>query len=178
MKHFIFKSLILGLGITFLFFGTVFASMNDKGIEKEVDGIKVNLSFMTKDAKTGNNDLMIKLYNSKDKPIGGAKVKVTADMDRTKDDMNSQMKNSEPLQAEPQSSHEEGQYMSKINFTDEGKWMIKVNFNVDGKDRVADFELNVVKAGPNWYIIGGFLGIVAIVIAFAAINKKRKPART
>lgn len=176
LKHFISKGLVGGIILTMLLFSTAFATMDDNGLVKEVDGIKVDLTFMDKDIKTGNNDLMIKLYDSSDKPIGNAKVKITADMDRTNDDMN--MSNSEPLQIDLESSHDVGQYMGTINFTDDGKWMIKANFNIDGKDRTADFDLDVAKGGPNWFIIGGFLGVIAIVIILAAINKKRRSART
>lgn len=177
MKNYIIKSLILGLGISILLFGTVFANVDNKGIEKDVDGVKVNISFMTPNAKTGSNDLIITLHDNNEKSISGAIVKLTADMDRTKDAMNSQM-STQPLKVELQSSPEEGQYISKINFTDSGKWMVNVNFTVDGKESMTDFELNVDRAGPNWYVIGGFLGIVAIVIAFAAINKKRRSSQT
>lgn len=178
MKKFISKTLVGSLLITMLLFSTAFASTNDHAnLDKKVDGVNVDLSFMKDEVKTGSNDLMIELRDSNDKPIGDAEVKVIADMDRTDDSMSMDMSNTKPLKIELKNSHEVGQYMGTLDFTDSGEWMIKVNYTIDGKERVADFNINVVKGGPNWYIIGGFLGAIAIIIVLAAIGKKRKSAR-
>lgn len=175
MKKFISKGLIGGLLITMLLSTTAFADMKASGHEKEVDDIKVNLTFMSDDVKTGSNDLMVKLFDSENNPIGNAKVNVIADMDRTDNHMD--MSNSDPLQINLEGNHEMGQYMGTIDFTDSGEWMIKVNYTIDGKESVAEFNVNVADGSPNWYIIGGFLGFIAIIIVFAAINKRRKTAR-
>ena len=56
MKNFISKGIVGGLVLTVLllstaFSSTAFASPDNKGLEKEVDGIKVNLIFMNEDIK-------------------------------------------------------------------------------------------------------------------------------
>ena len=158
-----------------LSFGMVYAMNDGEGVTKEADGIKAELTFMDKNVKTGNNDLMVKLNDMNGKPIVGAKVKLEVQMDKAKDSMGSDaMKDVKPQQVDLESSHEEGQYMGKVNFTDEGTWMAKISFTVDGKEKIVEYSVDVAKGGPNWYIIGGFLGFVAIVIIIAAILKKKK----
>jgi hypothetical protein len=39
---------------------------------------------------------------------------------------------------------------------------------------MADFDVDVASAGPNWFIVGGFLVIAALIIVTAGISKRNK----
>lgn len=177
MKPLLFKGAVMSIMLAILLTGRVFAGESDHAMEKVIDGVKIHLSFMDKEVKTGANEIMITLMDGNANPIVDAKVSVIAEMDKSMAGMDhSEMKHPEPLLAEPQIGHGKGQYMVKVQFTDEGKWTIKLNVSAEGRERVADFTVNVMNAGPNLYVIYGFLGIIATIIAGAAINKKRKAA--
>ncbi len=174
MKPLLLKGAAMSIMFTMLFTGSVFASESDHDMEKVIDGVKIHLYFMDKDIKTGANDIMVTLTDGNTNPIVDAKVTVVAEMDTSMAGMeHSGMKPPESLQAEPQSDHGKGQYMARVQFTDEGKWTIKLNVTADGRESVVDFTVNVLHASPNWYVIFGFLGIIAAIITGAALIKKR-----
>lgn len=172
MKYKIVKSLVLSLIIVLAFSTIVLAdSMNmDKGIEKKLDGISAELSFKNGKAQTGNGDIMITLHDGNNKPISDAAVSATAEMDKNMD-MN--MKDSKPISIEFKNGDDQGQYMGSVNFTDKGKWIVKAKIKVQGQEKNVDFDVDVASTGPNWGIIGGFLGIVALIIIIAAVKKKQ-----
>jgi len=166
------KSLIISLVFILTFSTSVFAESMDmgKGIEQKVDGISVELSFKDEKVKTGKEDIMITLHDSNDKAIEDATVTATAEMDK---DMTMDMKSSEPIAIELKSSDEKGQYMGTVNFTDKGKWIVDTTINVSGEKKNVKFEVDVVSGGPNWGIIGGFLGVIVLIIVVAAVKKKQ-----
>jgi hypothetical protein len=43
---------------------------------------------------------------------------------------------------------------------------------LNGEKKDIKFDVDVTSAGPNWVIIGGFIGIVAVIIIVAAVKKK------
>lgn len=164
-------SLILTLGLS----TAAFADGMDMGgnvTEKKIDGINVELSFQDEKVKTGKNEIMLNLHDSNDKEIEISNVAITAKMaDDSEMEMDMNMDESKPIEVNLESS-EEGQYMGEIDFTDKGKWVVTANFVVDGKEKSLDFDVEVADGGPNWIVIGGFLGIVAVIIIVAAVKKK------
>lgn len=172
MVYKLFKNLLITLVITTSLSSVVFAdSMNmDNGTEKKVDGISIELSFKNDKVKTGDSDIMITLHDDKEQPVKDAKVTATAEMDKN---MDMDMKDSKPVAIEFNNSDEQGQYMGTINFTDKGKWIIKTTINLNGQEKKVDFDVDVAGSGPNWGIIGGFLGIVAVILVVAAVKKKQ-----
>lgn len=66
-----------------------------------------------------------------------------------------------------------GEYEGQVSFTGEGQWLVKVNLLAQGHSQAAEFTVDVVKRGPNWYVLGGFLSVNMGVIAAAAIMKQR-----
>lgn len=163
-------SLILTLGLSTV----AFADTMDmgKGTEKSVNGINAELSF-NKDnkSKTGKNDVMITLHDSNDKEIESATVNISAEMDKNSD-MSINMDKSKPIEASLENS-EKGQYMGNINFTDKGKWIVTANLMVNGEKQNLQFDVYVANGGPNWIVIGGFIGIIALIIIVAAIKNKQ-----
>lgn len=166
------KSLVISLIIALAFSTLALAdSMNmDNGTAKKVDGINAELSFKNGKAQTGNGDIMIKLHDSNNKPISDATVSATAEMDKSMD-MN--MREIKPISIEFKNGDDQGQYMGTVNFTDKGKWIVKATIKVQGQEKNVDFDVDVASTGPNWGIIGGFLGLIALIIIIAAVKKKK-----
>lgn len=166
-------SLILTLGLSTAAFADGMGNMDmGKGTEKSASGINAELTF-NKDnkAKTGKNDVMVTLHDDNNKEIDNADVKISAEMDKDSDMGSMNMDNSKPIEATLESSGQ-GQYMGNIDFSDKGKWVITANATVNGEKKDIKFDADVVSAGPNWVVIGGFVGIVAVIIAVAAVKKK------
>ena len=173
MKNKTIRGAIFGLILTLGLSTVAFADTMDmgKGTEKSMNGIKAELSFNKDDkVKTGNNDVMITLHDNSDKEIENATVNISAEMDKNSD-MGMNMDKSKPIEAALENS-EKGQYMGNINFTDKGKWLVTANIMVNGEKQNVQFDVDVASGGPNWIVIGGFIGIVAVIIVVAAVKKK------
>ena len=164
-------SLILTLGLS----TAAFADGMDmaKGTEKSANGIKVALTF-NKDnkVKTGKNDVMITLHDNNDKEIEKATVNISAEMDKSSDMGGMNMDKSKPIEVTLENS-EKSQYMGNINFTDKGKWTVIATATVNGEKKDIKFDVDVANGGPNWVVIGGFIGIVSLIIIVAAVKKKQ-----
>jgi hypothetical protein len=66
-----------------------------------------------------------------------------------------------------------GEYEGEVSFSSEGHWLVKVNWSAQGHNQEAEFTIDVVKRGPNWYVLGGFLSVNTGVVAAAAIMKQK-----
>lgn len=173
MKKNLIKNLVLGTVFTLVFSTAALADNGGTKIEKNVDGIKVDLVLNSEKVKTGENELTILLSDDKGQPVDNANVKVTADM--TGSDMGGmKMENSKPMAVELKPGHEKGEYEGKVNFSDKGKWKVKTDFTVNNVEKMADFDVDVASSGPNLFVVGGFLGAIVLIIAFAAIMKNKK----
>lgn len=173
MRKKLIKNLVLGLLFTLTLSTTALADSGGTKIEKNVDGIKVDLILSSDTVKTGDNELTLKLYDEKGQPLENANIKVTADMPgNNMDNMN--MNNSKPEAVNFKSGHEKGEYTGNVNFSDKGNWTIKTDFTVANQEKMADFDVKVANAGPNWIIIGAFLGVVVLIIIIAVISKNKK----
>lgn len=168
--------LILALGLSTAAFADGNMDMG-KGTEKSVSGINAELTF-NKDnkVKTGKNDVMITLHDDNNKEIENADVKISAEMDKSSDMGGMNMDKSKPIEATLESSGK-GQYMGNIEFTDKGKWTVTANVVVNGEKKDIKFDVDVISAGPNWVVIGGFVGVVAVIIIVAAVKKKSSKSK-
>jgi hypothetical protein len=79
----------------------------------------------------------------------------------------------EPALAELVAGPTPGEYQGQVNFTAEGRWLVKVNFTAQGHTKEVEFAIDVVKRGPNWYVLGGFLSVNMLVVTTAAVMKYR-----
>jgi hypothetical protein len=113
---------------------------------------------------------MITLHDSNNMPISDATVSATAEMDKN---MNMDMKDSKPIAIAFEKGDDKGQYMGTVNFTDQGKWIVKSTIKMQGQEKNVDFDVDVAGSGPNWGIIGGFVGVIALIIIIAAVKKKK-----
>lgn len=168
-------SLILTLGFSTSAFADGMGNMDmAKGMEKSVNGINAELTF-NKDnkVKTGKNDVMVTLHDNNNKEIENADVNISAEMDKNSDMGGMNMDKSKPIEVALESSGE-GQYMGNIDFTDKGKWTVTANvIMANGEKKELQFDVDVASAGPNWVVIGGFMGIVSVIIIVAAVKKKQ-----
>ena len=167
-------SLILTLGLSTAAFADGMGNMDmTKGTEKSSNGIKAELAF-NKDnkVKTGKNDVMITLHDNNDKEIEKATVNISAEMDKSSDMGGMNMDKSKPIEVTLENS-EKGQYMGNINFTDKGKWTVTATATINGEKKDMKFDVDVASGGPNWVVIGGFIGIVSLIIIVAAVKKKQ-----
>jgi hypothetical protein len=178
MKKKTFRSAVFGLIFTLGLSTTAFADGTGnmdigKGTEKSSNGINAELTFKKDNkAKTGKNEVMVTLHDSNDKEIENAQVKIIAEMDKNSDMGGMNMDNSKPIEAALESNGS-SQYMGNINFTDKGKWMVTAEVMVNGEKKDIKFDVDVVSGGPNWFVIGGFVGIVSVIILVAAVKKKQ-----
>jgi hypothetical protein len=167
-------SLVLTLGLSTAAFAAGMGDMDmGQGTEKSANGINAELTF-NKDnkVKTGKNDVMVTLHDSNNKEIEDADVKISAEMDKSSDMGGMNMDESKPIETTLESSGS-GQYMGNIDFSDKGKWVVTANVMVNGEKKDIKFDAEVVSAGPNWGVIGGFIGIIAAIIVVAAVKKKQ-----
>ncbi len=147
-----------------------------KGLVKEVNGYKVELVFMNGAPMVGKNQMMIRLSDSMMAPVDGAMVSATAKMDAGMSMGGSSMSEGKSLTMEMMAGaagSKKGEYMATVDFPNEGKWVVDASAKVGDASLPASFEVEVAKAGPNMLIVGGFIGIILLVIVVAAINKAR-----
>jgi hypothetical protein len=68
-----------------------------------------------------------------------------------------------------------GQYAGTVSFTDPGNWSARVIAGPSAAQDAVLFQVKVDKPsrGPNWLVIGGFLGIIVGIAALAFVAKNR-----
>ena len=142
-------------------------------MNKDVDGIRVVLVLPKGHAVTGINELEIRLHDAKDTPIEGATVKVTSQMEPS----GMAMEKLAPKTVRLDTGTEKGEYVGKVDLTDAGKWILMTSFEVSGLEKEVNFDVEVEGTSRNWLVLGGFVGVLALVVAVAAVSKSRKAAR-
>ena len=80
----------------------------------------------------------------------------------------------EPLPVMLELGEEPGEYEGEISFPASGHWMLTVHLSLDGETFEADFPVEVTGGSPAKSILVGFASINAVLIAVAAITR-RKP---
>ena len=173
MKFKLLKSVLLSLILVLSFSTFAFASTTGIQINKEVNGVKASLNFASEKLKPGNNEFVISLLDKNNQPITNSNLKVTADMDRSTDMSGDGMTKNKPMMIDLKKSSKMGEYSGMTDLNAKGKWIIKATFDVQGREKTIDFDFNVQSAGSNFLIIGGFSGVVVLIILIAAISKKR-----
>jgi|GEM_PF-1584922 hypothetical protein len=172
MKNKLIKKLSIISALVLTLSTSVLADGTGKKINQTIDGVKATLMLTEDKAKTGENELTLKLYDNKDKPISNADVKVSVEMDKS--DMGSMnMGDSKAESIQFKKGHEEGEYVGTVKFSDKGKWKVKTNFTANNGEKMADFNIEVISAGPNWFVVGGFLIVAILIIVTAGIAKKK-----
>ncbi|OAA90617.1 FixH family protein [Clostridium ljungdahlii] len=173
MKNKLIKRLSIISALVLTLSTSVLAAGGGKNIEQQVDGVKATLTFTEDKVKTGENKLTLKLYDDKDKPIVNANVNVSVEMDKdSMSDMNMDSSKSDIVQFKK--GYKDGEYVGTVKFSDKGKWKVKTNFMASNGEKMADFNVDVISSGPNWFVVGGFLVVITLIIVIAGITKKKK----
>ena len=176
MKNKLIKRLSIISALVLTLSTSVLADGSGKKIEQKVDGITATLILPADAAKTGENELTVKLYDDKDKPITDANVKVVAEMESDGNMSGHNMNEAKPEVIDFKKGHEDGEYVGIVKFSDKGHWKVKTSFTANNAEKMADFDVDVVSFGPNWLVIGGFLVVTVLIIVTAGISKKNKKA--
>ena len=173
MKLKLFKNFLLTSILVLSFSTLAFAATTGTPITKQVDGVKASLTFVSEKLKPGSNEFTLSLIDKDGKPLKDANLKVTADMDRSIDMAGDGMAKDKPMMIDLKEGSTKGEYLGMADLKTKGKWIIKATFNVGGQEKNIDLDFNVQSAGPNFLIIGGFTGVIVLVIVIAALNKKK-----
>ena len=171
MKFKLLKNFALTVILTLSVSTLAFASTTGTKVNKTVDGVKASLTFATEKLKPGSNEFTISLLNKDGKPLPNANLKATVAMD-TSTDMGG-MTEDKPMMINLKEGSKKGEYTGMVDFKSKGKWVIKSTFDVQGQAKTIDLAVDVQGAGPNFLIIGGFSGVIVLIIVIAAINKKK-----
>lgn len=173
MKNNSIKNLVLAVTLVLSFPTLVFAAATGTQLNQEIDGVKANLTFSSEKLKAGDNEFTLTLIDKNGQPLSDPNLEVTADMDRSMDMVGDGMKNDEPMMIELKEGSIEGEYTGMVNFSTTGKWIMKASFDNENETKSINFNFNVHSAGPNWIVIGGFAGAIALIIVIAGINKSK-----
>ena len=174
-------SLMLGIMVFLSLAGQASASGVD-ALEKQAEGYTVKLEFPAGEAKRGLNDVIVGLIDSSGRPISGAAV--TVGMEQHVESMNMDGHSASGPGTTASTGHsmapmspasEAGHYAGQVNFGQGGDWMVVVAFTIEGKERSVSIPVDLPNQGPNLLVIGGFLGLIGVVVAVAAARRK-KPA--
>ena len=157
----------------------IFANAGDKGIVKDVGGLKAELMIGAPAAagepKIGDNEILLRLHDADDKPVADASLMMSIAMDKGSSmsmDMEQQKAKSVTLVADAATP---GLYKGTVNFDFKGKWVASMDLTRGGMMEKASFEFEVSQAGPNWSILIGFGLVIVIVMGGAALLRSKKP---
>ena len=142
--------------------------------QQDPSNTTAELKFAGEKAAMSDKTFKLILMDANGQPITGAQVKITFDM--VKNGMNDMsMHDPEVVTLAPGS--QAGEYTGDINLYSHGAWSANIEYTSNGITQSTQVNFDVANSGPNWIIIGGFIGAVAVIIVAAAILKKKKSAK-
>lgn len=168
-----FASVILSLVMVVMLSSAALASEKEMSQKKTVGNYEIEL--VTPDPLSeGEKDVTVKIMKTGAADAMGSNsesmpVKIMAEMDKSDKSMSMGMDNSK-AQEQEMTQDQSGNHMAKINFQGNGKWIVTVMF---GDMQKATFEVMVEKSGPNWVFVGGFVGIIILIILVAAFGRRK-----
>ena len=153
----------------------LFASAGDKGIEKDVNGLKVELLVGTTEAKIGTNQVTLRVHDAQDQPVLNAEIVLMVAMDESAAmsmDMDKEKSKTVRLTADPAAA---GSYRGTVDLGFKGKWKADTELSHGGVTDTTTFNFDVAGGGPNWTIIIVFAAAVILVLGGAVILRSRRP---
>jgi hypothetical protein len=153
----------------------LFASEGDNGIEKDVNGMKVELIIGAPEPKIGKNQLTVRVVDAQNQPVLNAEIALVIAMDTSAAmsmDMDKEKSKTVLLTAR---AAEAGAYEGTVELGFDGKWMADMELSRGGITDKAKFEFEVARSGPNWTIILVFAAAIILVLGGAVLLRSRRP---
>jgi hypothetical protein len=148
--------------------------MADMKMEAKTAGnFQIELMTEPTPPKAGENVLTVHL---KDKASGESVTQASIRLEAAMDESDKSMKmesHEGPQRIDLTAEETPGDYSAKVTFSDPGPWKVKLTVTAGGVEDAQTFDLQVVKSGPNWVVIGGFLGAILLIVVAAAMVKSR-----
>ena len=171
----VFRVLLLAaVALTALPFG-LFASESENGIEKDVNGLMVELIVGTTEAIIGTNQVTVRVHDAQHQPVLNAEIILMIAMDKSAAmsmDMDKEESKTVRLTADPAAA---GSYRGAVDLGFKGKWKADTELSHEGITDRTTFEFDVAGGGPNWTIIIVFAAAVILVLGGAVILRSRRP---
>lgn len=163
--------------------------------EKTVDGYKVELSFAEGEVQFGHNKLHVKISDPQGQLVTNAVVTVIAElyeevpagatsaggggmnMGSPDNGTGDAPKPIKTVKEELTAGTDAGEYEGEVDLSQSGHWMITTVFKTQQQEKSVEFEIEVQKGGPNWYVLSGFFGVILAFIVGGIITAKRKSAK-
>lgn len=143
-------------------------------LEQVTGATRVTMAFDGGHATRGLNGVTVNLRDSTGVALESDTVKVTLRMDPSANMGSHSMLNLDPRTVEMGRGMARGEYTGRVEFTDPGMWLVTASFDLSGKESEVTFDVDIAGGGPNWLILGGLGGAMALVIIVAAVARKRK----
>ena len=157
--------------------------------EKDIDGYKVKLTFAEGNPQVGHNQLHIKVTDPQGLAVTNASVSIVAelydapaetghegmDMPGADHSMESMGK---PVQTVKVSLTPgvAGEYEGEVELNKAGSWMLNVVVGLQPQIKSVMFPVDLVKSGPNWYVLSAFFGLIVAIIVVGGLTKRKSTA--
>ncbi len=159
--------------------------------EKEVDGYKVKLTFVEGDVQLGHNKLNIQINDPQGQLVTNALVSVIAElyeeiptgatstgnsgmnMDSDETGTSPPGKPIKTVKADLMAGTNTGEYEGEVELEETGHWMITAIFRLQQQEKSVEFEVDLQKSGPNWYVLSGFFGLIVAFIVIGVLTKRK-----
>lgn len=159
--------------------------------EKKVDGYNVKLAFVAGDVQIGHNEIHIQIDDPQGQPVTGALVTIIAElyeevqtgttagnggmnMGGAQDSSSPAETPVEIVKVDLKAGTEAGEYKGEVDLSQAGHWMVTSVFTLEQQERSVEFEIELKKSGPNWYVLLGFFGVIAAFIIAGLLTKRKK----
>ncbi|XUW99691.1 MAG: hypothetical protein TUN42_07305 [Dehalogenimonas sp.] len=165
---------------------SVIAASGD-GLEEEVDGYQVSLSFVAGQAVIGHNEILVHITDAQ-VAVGNAIVTTTAELHEQKTmttggghSAHGGGGSTQVVQdvvvrsatADLAAGHVAGAYGGEIELAETGHWMITIAFDIQGTEKSVEFPVDIAKDTSKFGILATFLGINAAFIAGGVLTRSK-----
>jgi len=159
--------------------------------EQKVDGYDVKLTFVEGDVQMGHNEISIQINDPQGQPVTNASVTVIAELygesptDTTSTgnggmNMGSAENSASPAEKPIETTKVKlkagptaGEYEGEVDLSQAGHWMITAVIKLQQMEKSVEFEVELKKSGPNWYVLSGFFGIIVAFIVGGVLTKRK-----
>lgn len=185
-----FLSLIMALSLSIFPAGQVLAEEGHEEatniMEKQVDGYWIKLTFVDGAPKTGNNTVNVQVLDPQGQPVTNAGISIIAELypnaPETSDHAGMNMTDDHDMDSMGKPVQTTKTNLTRIPYSTDfeakvdlkaGYWMLNVVVGLETQMKSAMFPVDLVKTGPNWYVLSSFFGLIAGIIIIGGITKRK-----